>query len=100
MTKPSVALPRHFPHQSGPSQPRGQLNTLSGFPGPALTEALSSDDTRAEASELIRSLIEAIVLVPEDGALKVALKGTSPAFFSFARTAKSPRGFRRRAFCN
>jgi len=37
--------------------------------------ALGSEDTRAEAGELIRSLIEAIVLVPVDGALKAALAG-------------------------
>ncbi|MBE0532514.1 MAG: hypothetical protein IH626_16950 [Rhodospirillales bacterium] len=40
-----------------------------------LTEALGSEDTRTEACELIRSLIEAIVLVPVDGTLKVDLQG-------------------------
>ncbi|MGY0794201.1 recombinase family protein [Azospirillum argentinense] len=41
----------------------------------ALQDALTTPDTQAEAAELIRSLIEAVVLMPEDGTLRVDLHG-------------------------
>ena len=40
----------------------------------ALTEVLARDDA-AEVRELIRGLVEAIVLVPEDGRLRVEIRG-------------------------
>lgn len=41
----------------------------------ALQDALITPDTQVEAAELIRSLIEAVVLTPEDGTLWVDLHG-------------------------
>ena len=41
----------------------------------ALQDALITPDTQAEAVELIRSLVEAVVLTPEDGTLRVDLHG-------------------------
>ncbi|OPH12305.1 hypothetical protein FE88_24405, partial [Azospirillum brasilense] len=41
----------------------------------ALQDALTTPDTQAEAAELIRSLIGAVVLTPEDGTLRVDLHG-------------------------
>ncbi len=58
-----------------------------------LTEALNSDETRTEAAELIRSLIEAIVLVPEDGALKVDLKGALAGILQLCADDKNPSRF-------
>jgi hypothetical protein len=41
----------------------------------SLREALGREETRAEAAEIIRSLVNEIVLTPEDGELKVDLRG-------------------------
>ena len=66
-------------------------------PGPAevyrrkvekLTEALNKDELRSEAAEILRSTIQAIRLVPEDGELMIELVGT----LSLGQE-KSPRPF-------
>ena len=40
-----------------------------------LTEALNKDELRSEAAEILRSTIQAIRLVPEDGELMIELVG-------------------------
>ena len=40
-----------------------------------LREALNAEDTRTEAAEMIRGLIEEIRLVPEEGRLRIELSG-------------------------
>jgi hypothetical protein len=50
----------------------------------ALHEALNCDDGRAEAAEIVRSLIEAIVLVPADGDLDVEVVGDLAGILAFA----------------
>ena len=57
-----------------------------------LTEALGSEETRAEAFELIRSLIDGIVLIPEDGALKVELRGDLAGILTLCSQSKNPSG--------
>jgi hypothetical protein len=58
-----------------------------------LSEALNGEETRTEAAELIRSLVEAIVLVPEDGALKVELKGDLAGILKLCSESKSLSGW-------
>ncbi len=55
-----------------------------------LTDALESEDTQAEAFEIIRSLIDVIVLVPAGGELKVELKGDLAGILEACSESKSP----------
>src|SRR5262249_7723562 len=56
-----------------------------------LRAALDTDDmTRAEAAGILRSLIDAIVLVPENGELKIELRGDLAGILSIASNEKSP----------
>jgi site-specific DNA recombinase len=55
-----------------------------------LHEALADETTRAEAMELIRSLIEAIILVPENGVLRVEVRGELAAILALAAEGKKP----------
>ena len=54
-----------------------------------LHDALNQEDTRAEASEAVRALIDEIRLVPEDGELKIELFGELAALVGIAN--KDPR---------
>jgi plasmid stabilization system protein ParE len=56
----------------------------------ALHEALADEATRAEAMELIRSLVEAIVLVPQAGRLRVEVRGELAAILALAVGSKKP----------
>jgi site-specific DNA recombinase len=56
----------------------------------ALHEALEDEATRDEAMELIRSLIEAIVLVPDQGSLKVEVRGELAAILAYGEGRKKP----------
>ena len=58
-----------------------------------LTDALNSEDNKAEAAEVLRSLVEAIILVPEGGELKVELKGDIAGILSLCQTSKKAAGF-------
>jgi site-specific DNA recombinase len=62
-----------------------------------LHEALADESTRAEAMELIRSLVDAIILVPENGVLRVEVRGELAAILALAAEGKKPgridRGF-------
>ena len=53
-----------------------------------LAQALQHPDTRAEAAEAIRGLVDAIMLVPTEGELRIELKGNLAAMLSAAENAK------------
>ena len=53
-----------------------------------LAQALEHPETRTEASEALRGLIDAITLTPVQGALKIELKGNLAAMLSAATNAK------------
>ena len=54
----------------------------------ALAQALEHPETRTEASEALRGLIDAIVLTPNQGALQIELKGNLAAMLGAAQNAK------------
>ena len=54
----------------------------------ALHEALRQDDTRAQAAEVIRSLVSEIVLKPEDGALQIDVRGDLAGILTIAAAGK------------
>ena len=54
----------------------------------ALAEALEHPETRTEASEALRGLIDAIVLTPNQGELQIELKGNLAAMLGAAKNAK------------
>ena len=49
-----------------------------------LQAALSGDETRGQAAEVLRSLIDEIRLIPENGRLEIELVGDLPAMLAFA----------------
>jgi site-specific DNA recombinase len=56
-----------------------------------LAEALQSDASRVEASDALRGLIESIVLTPEEGQLRIELRGNLAAMLTVAQeTKRSP----------
>jgi site-specific DNA recombinase len=56
-----------------------------------LAAALQREDTRLEASEMLRGLIEAIVLIPDEGQLRIELRGNLAAMLTAAQqTKRSP----------
>lgn len=56
-----------------------------------LAAALVREDARTEASETLRGLIDAIVLMPEKGQLRIELKGNLAAMLTAAqKTRRSP----------
>jgi site-specific DNA recombinase len=56
-----------------------------------LAAALQREDTRLEASEMLRGLIEGIVLTPEEGQLRIELRGNLAAMLTAAQqTKRSP----------
>ena len=56
-----------------------------------LAAALQREDTRLEASEMLRGLIEAIVLTPLEGQLRIELKGNLAAMLTAVQeTKRSP----------
>ncbi len=54
----------------------------------ALAQALEHPETRTEASEALRGLIDAIVLTPNQGELQIELKGNLAAMLGAAENAK------------
>ncbi len=54
-----------------------------------LHAALAHENTRQEAAEVLRELIEEIRLIPEDGELKIELYGQLAALLNLAN--KNPR---------
>lgn len=58
-----------------------------------LAAALERPETRPEAAEAIRGLVDAIVLTPAENELRIELKGKLAAMLSAAQNAKrSPKG--------
>ena len=57
-----------------------------------LTEALNKDELRSEAAQMLRSMIQAIRLVPEDGELGIELVGELAGILAL-NNEKSPRPF-------
>ena len=53
-----------------------------------LAQALEHPETRTEASEALRGLIDAIVLTPDQGELQIELKGNLAAMLGAAQNAK------------
>ncbi|WP_291980991.1 recombinase family protein [Luteitalea sp.] len=53
-----------------------------------LAAALQREDTRLEASESLRGLVESIVVTPRDGQLGIELKGNLAAMLTAAQNAK------------
>jgi site-specific DNA recombinase len=58
----------------------------------ALHEALNDLDTRAEAFDTIRSLIDEIRLVPEDGKLRIDLYGELAGILAISADSRKPAG--------
>ena len=54
----------------------------------ALAQALEQPETRTEASQALRGLIDAIVLTPNQGELQIELKGNLAAMLGAAQNAK------------
>ena len=54
----------------------------------ALAQALERPETRTEASEVLRGLVDAIVLTPDEGELQIELKGNLAAMLGAAQSAK------------
>jgi hypothetical protein len=61
------------------------VQALAVRPRPA---ALQREDTRLEASESLRGLVESIVLTPKDGQLGIELRGNLAAMLTAANNAK------------
>ncbi len=55
-----------------------------------LTQALNKEELRSEAAEMLRSMIQAIRLVPEDGELMIELVGELAGILALGNE-KSPR---------
>ena len=53
-----------------------------------LAQALEHPETRTEASDALRGLIDAIVLTPNEGTLQIELRGNLAAMLSAATNAK------------
>ncbi len=58
-----------------------------------LTDALNKEENKTEAADILRTLVEAIVMVPEDGELKVELRGDIAGILSLCQTSKKAAGF-------
>ena len=50
-----------------------------------LADALEREDARTEASEMLRGLIDSIVLMPEKGQLRIELRGNLAAMLTIAQ---------------
>src|SRR5262245_8112661 len=56
---------------------------------------LNAEESRAEAAEVIRSLVEEVTLTPEDGELRIDLKGELAGILELAADSKKPATQRR-----
>ena len=56
----------------------------------ALCESLSEDNGKVEAVEVLRTLVEQVLLVPEGGELSIVLRGDLAAILTFAANKKKP----------
>ncbi len=55
-----------------------------------LTEALNKEELRSEAAEILRSTIQTIRLVPEDGELAIELVGELAGILALSQRKKPP----------
>jgi hypothetical protein len=53
-----------------------------------LASVLQREDTRLEASEMLRGLIDSIVLIPDEGQLRIELRGNLAAMLTAAQQTK------------
>ena len=53
-----------------------------------LAAALQAEGSRLEASEMLRGLIDSIVLMPDEGQLRIELRGNLAAMLTAAQKAK------------
>lgn len=56
----------------------------------ALHERLQSEETKAEAANILRSLVDQITLQPDGNGLAIVLRGDLAAMLSFAANTKKP----------
>ena len=56
----------------------------------ALHERLQSEETKAEAADILRSLVDRITLQPDGNGLAIVLRGDLAAMLSFAANTKKP----------
>ncbi|WP_227493390.1 hypothetical protein [Paracoccus kondratievae] len=56
----------------------------------ALSENLRHEDSRAQAADILRSLVDQVTLVPEEGELAIVLRGDLGAILGFAAGKKDP----------
>lgn len=61
----------------------------------ALYESLQSEDGKAEAAELFRTLVDQVTLVPDQAELAIVLRGDQGAILRFAANKKNPDAFRK-----
>lgn len=64
----------------------------------ALYESLQSEDGKAEAAELFRTLVDQATLVPDQAELAIVLRGDLAAILLFAANKKNPTSFRKPGF--
>ncbi|ABL70064.1 recombinase family protein [Paracoccus denitrificans] len=55
-----------------------------------LSENLQHEDSRAQAAEILRSLVDQVTLLPEEGELAIVLRGDLGAILRFAAGKKDP----------
>lgn len=55
-----------------------------------LHSALTGEDSKTEAAEILRTLIEAIILMPEDGELAIYLSGDLAGILTLAQNKTKP----------
>ena len=60
-----------------------------------LAQALERQETRAEATEALRGLVDAIILTPSAGELRIELKGNLAAMLGAATNKREVAGNRR-----
>jgi site-specific DNA recombinase len=65
-----------------------------------LAAGLEQPETRKEAFPILRSLVEAILLVPDNGVLRVEVRGELAGILALADSKKTRRGYSRRAGAN
>ena len=56
----------------------------------ALCESLGDEDRKVEAVEVLRTLVDQVALVPENGELSIVLRGDLAAILTFAANKKRP----------
>ncbi len=81
----------------GPAQPLLHPNLAEVYRRKVadLHQALESEETKAEAAEIIRGLVDAIVLTPENGELRIDLHGDLAGILALAADGKKPAAMSR-----